>query len=83
MFTQKERELIIEVCLNKDLEGMTWQDVTDYLNEMLGREYRDSKTYRNVFNDYMTVKESEAIKNELQIERYKAMDASLRGTALS
>ena len=75
MFTQKERELIIEVCLNKDLEGMTWQDVTDYLNEMLGREYRDSKTYRNVFNDYMTVKESEAIKNELQIERYKAMDA--------
>lgn len=76
VFTQSERELIIKTCYEKGTEEhlKTWQSVTDYLNMLLQRNYKDSKTYRNVWNDHLIIVEGHEIKRDIQKEKYKLSD---------
>src|SRR5690554_2305032 len=75
MFSTDERNTIVEVCLNKDELGMTWAEITEHLNELLDRNYKDSKTYRKVLDDHLLIENADDVKLELQKEKYKTQDA--------
>lgn len=89
VFTDSEIKTIVETCLNKGVQEhlKTWNDVHEYLNSILVKNYRDSKTYRKVFNDYLIRTEGHDIKREIQIEKVKLSDvkreynASIRNEA--
>lgn len=78
VFTESEIKTIVETCLNKGVEEhlKTWNDVHEYLNSILAKNYKDSKTYRKVFNDYLIRVEGHEIKRDIQIEKVKMRDVN-------
>ena len=76
-FTRDEERKIIQVIQRKGTEDylMTWTDITEYLNDILGYNYESTNTYRRVAKKYEEIEGYEQKKIDLQIETVKVRDS--------
>lgn len=77
-FTREEERKIIDVIDRKGTEDflMTWEDIKEYLNDLLGVEYKSDKTYRQVAKKYEDFHDFESKFIDLEKQRVRVRDAN-------
>lgn len=77
-----EHEIIIEVCSKREENGHTWKEVTEILNERLGKTNQTARTYQHIWRQYSKVMSADETLELLYKERVKTNDRARINTSL-